>query len=519
MVASNNLSATCCICELIEPSYCSGYKYAHITVDTRYVLGFVAKETSRLAVWCLILAAGLYVLLVPVSAWRDRLDALKVYFIASGSDDETEVRRLEDRHRPILYSGARDVFVMAVPRCLGQLNYLRIWHDNSGPGTQASWYLRSVRFRDLQTGEIFHFTAESWLALDEADGKIDRLLRRGDPGPSKKAPSSSTSPWKDRHIWLSVLTRPPRSRFTRLQRLTVCLTELHLLVLVTALWYRHPGARLSGLDSARPLLHLGPVTLHLEQVCLPLLLYCMSIRKYSTVQVAIWRLVVMRFVDIPDDDIEEDEESAVPVPDGDWFVTEYICENRFEILSTLFSLWRILPILRLLCGSCDSEEIYCGTERAEAKSTTPPAGPEVLYRPLDDDILSSVRAERERQSRLRAILGEVVSYAAFLLILLMMSNGSRDPSAFILRRSLIRHFIRPGDPWNDFNKVSNERKFWNWTFNVLLPELLINDWYNGRAPLGLRGFVEDRANLKIGYAVMRQVRIRPRECTAFLGHS
>ncbi|RNA43377.1 polycystic kidney disease 1-like 2-like, partial [Brachionus plicatilis] len=31
------------------------------------------------------------------------------------------------------------------------LNYVRVWHDNSGEGNKASWYLKYILIRDLQT--------------------------------------------------------------------------------------------------------------------------------------------------------------------------------------------------------------------------------------------------------------------------------------------------------------------------------------------------------------------------------
>ena len=58
-------------------------------------------------------------------------------------------------------------------------------------------------------------------------------------------------------------------------------------------------------------------------------------------------------------------------------------------------------------------------------------------------------------------------------------------------------------------QVNTEKRFWNWTYHALVPELFAHAWYNGNDPLGLRLFLDDRNNLKIGYAVLRQVRIEP----------
>ena len=34
---------------------------------------------------------------------------------------------------------------------LGELSYIKIWHDNSGKDSQASWYLDHISITDLQT--------------------------------------------------------------------------------------------------------------------------------------------------------------------------------------------------------------------------------------------------------------------------------------------------------------------------------------------------------------------------------
>ena len=44
-------------------------------------------------------------------------------------------------------------FLMAVDDHLGPLSYLKIWHDNSGEGDMAGWYLSKVAILDVQTGE------------------------------------------------------------------------------------------------------------------------------------------------------------------------------------------------------------------------------------------------------------------------------------------------------------------------------------------------------------------------------
>ncbi len=57
-------------------------------------------------------------------------------------------------------------------RPLGDLMYLRIWHDNSGRGSFRSWQLNQVIILDCQTGKKFPFIVNKWLAVDEDDGVV-----------------------------------------------------------------------------------------------------------------------------------------------------------------------------------------------------------------------------------------------------------------------------------------------------------------------------------------------------------
>ncbi len=57
-------------------------------------------------------------------------------------------------------------------RSLGRLNYMRVWHDNSGIGNRASWFLKYIIVRDLQTMEKNHFISQQWFAVEKSDGVV-----------------------------------------------------------------------------------------------------------------------------------------------------------------------------------------------------------------------------------------------------------------------------------------------------------------------------------------------------------
>lgn len=51
-------------------------------------------------------------------------------------------------------------------RPLGPLHLIRVWHDNSGKGPNASWFLSFIVVRDVQTGDKFEFILDDWMAVD-----------------------------------------------------------------------------------------------------------------------------------------------------------------------------------------------------------------------------------------------------------------------------------------------------------------------------------------------------------------
>jgi hypothetical protein len=55
---------------------------------------------------------------------------------------------------------------------LGLLNYIHIWHDNTGQGSSASWFLKYIIVRDLQTMEKSYFICQNWFAVEKEDGVV-----------------------------------------------------------------------------------------------------------------------------------------------------------------------------------------------------------------------------------------------------------------------------------------------------------------------------------------------------------
>jgi len=170
----------------------------------------------------------LYELTVFTGTSRGAGTSAKVSMIFAGLEEETPPRLIYDDKRPILQSGGVDSFLMSVPRPLGPLNHIRVWHDNGGKS--PSWQFAYMCVIDLITRDKFFFVSNSWLSVSEGDGAIDRMIptatREDLVDFSHLFWTKARKDLTDSHIWFSVFGRPPKSSFTRVQRITCCLTLL-----------------------------------------------------------------------------------------------------------------------------------------------------------------------------------------------------------------------------------------------------------------------------------------------------
>ncbi|OWF53241.1 Location of vulva defective 1 [Mizuhopecten yessoensis] len=211
-----------------------------------------------------------YEIVVVTGMRRNAGTNSKVNFILSGDLEETEVRCLSDDKRKVFKRGGVDGFLLAVKRPLGPLNYVHIWHDNSGKGNTASWYMSSMVVRDVQTDDKFIFINDKWFAVEEGDGMIDRIIavagREQMTEFGHLFAEKTTKNLNDGHLWFSVVARPPQSRFTRVQRVSCCLCLLYVTMLSNAMFYENAAAD-SGSSFTFGPFSLSPTQVYIGVLC------------------------------------------------------------------------------------------------------------------------------------------------------------------------------------------------------------------------------------------------------------
>ena len=196
--------------------------------------------------------------------WRGSGTDANVVIVIHGSEAESQPIILNKNmitSRTVLARGNEDAFVIHLPMSLGEVQYMHVRHDNSGK--YPSWYFSHATISDRQTGKTWTFLSNTWFALEKGDGKIDRLLFPISSQETKTLKYSlnykGSKSFSEGHLWLSILTKPPWSKFTRVQRATCCLSLLMSAMLANALFYRTD-------KEADPTIQIGPLKFSWRQI-------------------------------------------------------------------------------------------------------------------------------------------------------------------------------------------------------------------------------------------------------------
>ncbi|NWR05966.1 PKD1 protein, partial [Paradoxornis webbianus] len=185
-----------------------------------------------------------YEILVKTGWGRGSGTTAHVGIALYGVDNKSGHRHLDGDNA--FHRNSLDVFQIATERSLGSIWRIRIWHDNKG--LSPSWYLQHVIVRDLQSSKSYFFLVNDWLSVEseDNDGLVEREVFAASEGELR-------SFWRifvaelqrgffEKHVWLSLWDRPPRSRFTRVQRATCCCLLIFLFLCANAVWYGVVGS-------------------------------------------------------------------------------------------------------------------------------------------------------------------------------------------------------------------------------------------------------------------------------------
>ena len=186
-----------------------------------------------------------YEVIISTGMRRHAGTSANVSMLMTGERGESHAFLLKNSQCMTLARSSVNSFLVTTSETLGELSYIRVWHDNFGG--DPSWYVKQISIREISSDRVWHFLCEHWLAVDEGDGLIDRIFPVASDEEIKEFRRMFvTKAYKDltdSHLWFSVVCRPPQSPFTRVQRVSCCFSLLLCTMMANAMWYEADKGR------------------------------------------------------------------------------------------------------------------------------------------------------------------------------------------------------------------------------------------------------------------------------------
>ncbi|XP_076076044.1 polycystin-1-like protein 2 [Mytilus galloprovincialis] len=448
---------------------------------------------------------------------------------------ESDVRILDDESHRGFDVGSIRKFVMSVSKPINDPTVLKIWHDNSGQGNSASWYLNKILLENVQTSERYLFICDQWLSLDHDDGCIDCAIPVSDKLDKHKFSflfhEKTRQNTTDNHLWLSVAIRPEDSNFTRIERLACCLLLLFLTMISNAMFYgQNTGSQFS----------IGPFKLSLSVIYIslisaiiaapPVFLVSYMFRS-SRHRKASEKKPLPNNKEVPDitlqstkktneethpkADITDDNEFSLPfwcryvawgivtlavftsgfflilysmewgkTKSEEWllcffmsFIESMLLVDPLKIilLSLLFS-W-IVKSYKEKTVKYDREKLLLETKR---RAASPFLYLLDVYKkkqaPLKPRKLAKLKEKRQQRLKMQEIFIELVLYMIFLAVLYSISFSNRDSRWYNVKNHLEQHLvssnnISTGDSTFRYDQVKTASNLYVWIDETLIPFL------------------------------------------------
>ncbi|CAF1533194.1 unnamed protein product, partial [Adineta steineri] len=504
----------------------------------------------------------------------------KVYFVLSGDNDQTQIRLFSDPHRKIFQRGGINSFIIAVPKSLGLLDYIRIWHDNSGESSSASWYLKYIIVRDLQTLDKSYFICQQWLAVEKDDGRIERILPIANDAEkqefsyvlSKKAYHSVS----DGHLWFSIFSRPPSNKFTRVQRCTCCFVLLFTSMLINIMYYDLSNEANASSDTHSGALSIGPFYIAPQQIGIGIMVELFTLipslvivqffrrirprRQIAPIREALYKIQPSRKISTNAPAIKK-KKSVITFPWWCLFIAYglsmiiiaisifFIIVRGIEfgdvktqqwltsVLTGFFSSVIFTQPIKIIClaifficfcrNSKDDKETseYINEDdefnisndeeylhSLEYHSLFSSQSRKSINR-LNENEIVYARDQRLKEIQMWAIIREFIICFTFAILVFVITYSSREQHSFFQVSHLRAYFLNERQTTADYTQINTIDEYWYWLENSFVSNIRAQQWYNGDIPQYLNGFLNDKSNRLIGWATIRQLRVKSELCS------
>ncbi|CAB3994215.1 polycystic kidney disease 1-like 2 [Paramuricea clavata] len=444
-----------------------------------------------------------YLITTYTGSRRNAGTTAKVIFKMSGDKGETYPVRLRDRYRPCFERQQESAFVISYPQGIGDLSYVQIWHDNSG--SSPSWYLSRILVKDLQTEQMWSLFCENWLAVESEDGKVCRILPVANEEEmtnfSHLFSARAIKGLADGHIWFSIVSRPPTSNFTRVQRLSCALCLLCCTMITSAMFYNMGEQRYYCTAGKRVLITKAD-RYHKPARCHRSTNINQSAQTGNTLQYFShnFERYCCGFLS---------SNFATKVTIG--FAIQWGKETSTEwviamVTSFLQSALLLQPVKVVVLAVVFAIFIR--------KPPPPPREGEKVKKylsPPDPTKLKRARAKRLKEIKMNAALTEIFVFFFFLVCLMDVAQYHRDPNTYLLSKTLSETFVNVDSFSIPLDWIVDADSLWMWSRETLIPGLYAGKWYNGKKIE--KGYIANMEDYLVGIPRVRMVRVKNGTCT------
>ncbi|NP_999801.1 receptor for egg jelly 3 precursor [Strongylocentrotus purpuratus] len=180
----------------------------------------------------------------------------------TGKEGQSDPHVLHDSFSPILDRGSTDSFLLTTAKGLGDIQALRLWHNNAG--SSPNWYVSHCIVHDLESDERYYFICNSWMMVEFGGVGLDNTFHIASSKDLHKFghlfTAQTVRDLRDGHLWLSVLMRPKHSNFTCLQRVWCCLSLLMCCMMTSIMFYGIPN------DPADQVMDFGTFRITIKEI-------------------------------------------------------------------------------------------------------------------------------------------------------------------------------------------------------------------------------------------------------------
>ncbi|XP_022803339.1 polycystic kidney disease protein 1-like 2 [Stylophora pistillata] len=462
-----------------------------------------------------------YEIVITTGIWKNAGTTARVAMEIYGSGGKSGIFQLSQEEPGVvnmLFSRSNsDVFVLSLNKSLGSIQAVHIGHNNFG--NNPSWFLEEILIRDVQSNQSWKFMVSQWFALERGDGRIERVIdltstRLGFVSDVARRWRRGLTEW---HIWVSVAAKLKQSRFTRVQRLSCCLSVLLTSMFANAMFYKLGGKYeqpiqvgplkmsgrqvVTGIESALAVAPVNIIIVLLFQkgaeksytnngYCLKgivitgiawvlLLCSCIASSAFSIFYSLIWEKTV-----------SEQWLSSMLIS----FAQDLIIKEPVKVFFTALLLAAILKIK----NKRSTEHARKNSQQVKSRCS------KQRFWTLKLSEVEKMRKCQAKKQNLSRYFTELAIYLVFVFLLMIVCFGNRNDHRYLMKKSI-------WDGLANFKKVANNTMYWSWLQNVFLPGVFSGRLYNGQEEKQTI-YIGDKHSLLVGMARVRQFRVKSTQC-------